>query len=475
MKNPSSTLSLPNPTPLLLAMGALVAWVLLSSDAGPEGIWLIVALLLPVAGAIMYFLANRPDVGILVLCVAAAMPRFYAMLGGLKARPEHVVIGLLCLAAPVWWKKSAEPVRWIAPDFWLLGYIFFNFLSSYVMSVSPPQTLKWAAQQFLVMLAYFLLRITIVEPKTLRRVMHILIMLGAVEGAYAVLSFFSNLLFDTTFGIGPNQYGSYPGTYGAMYEANILGAFCGACLIMTLVVYFQERKRIFLVAAGLAFAGWVIALSRAAIGGVVIAAMLLAFVERKTHLIDRRGVKAVAATLLVVSLALAPAVVPMYVERFSTVSDLAEDDNTAWRLTTFAVAVDDIARHPILGNGTSSFQLLITGEEMGFGQDTEETGAWISNIELRVVHDTGAVGFAAFLAFLIALWICCRKVLRKNRSPELLALLFSGVVYCFTFQATEATLLAFSWVHLGLIACAVAMYQNAGVDMNKDAREAGAS
>src|SRR5260370_17567737 len=77
MTNPSSTLSLPNPKPLLLTMGALVAWVLLSSDAGPEGIWLIVALLLPVAGAIMYFLANRPDVGILVLCVAAAMPRFY--------------------------------------------------------------------------------------------------------------------------------------------------------------------------------------------------------------------------------------------------------------------------------------------------------------------------------------------------------------------------------------------------------------
>jgi O-antigen ligase len=411
---------------------------------------------------------------VLVLFVAAAIPRFYATLGGLKARPEHVVIGLLCLAAPFWWKKRAEPLRWIAADFWLLAYIFFNFLSSLVMSVSPPQTMRWAAQQMLAMLAYFLLRITITEPKTLRRAVHILVVLGALEGVYGVLCFFSNLFFGTTIGVTLEQYGTYPGTFGAMYEANILGAFCGACLIITLVVYLQERRRIFLVASGLTFAGLLVAASRAALGAFAIAALMLVFAGRKWHLIDRRAVKAVAGTLLIVSLALAPAIVPTYVERFSTVSNLAEDDNTAWRLTTFAVAADDIARHPILGNGTSSFQLLITGEEMGFGQDTEETGSWIGNLELRVVHDTGALGFAVFLAFLATLWLTSRKVQRKNRSPELLALMLSGVVYCFTFQATEATLLAFSWVHLGLIACAVAMYQNVDTNMNKDAREAAA-
>jgi hypothetical protein len=29
------------------------------------------------------------------------------------------------------------------------------------------------------------------------------------------------------------------------------------------------------------------------------------------------------------------------------------------------------------------------------------------------------------------------------------------VVYCVAFQATEGTILAFTWVHLGLIGCAV--------------------
>jgi hypothetical protein len=34
------------------------------------------------------------------------------------------------------------------------------------------------------------------------------------------------------------------------------------------------------------------------------------------------------------------------------------------------------------------------------------------------------------------------------------------VVYAITFQATEGTLLEFFWVHIGLIGCAIAVYQN---------------
>jgi len=49
-------------------------------------------------------------------------------------------------------------------------------------------------------------------------------------------------------------------------------------------------------------------------------------------------------------------------------------------------------------------------------------------------------------------------VLKREFSVELLALLLSGVVYSITFQATEGTLLAFPWVQLGLIGCAVTLF-----------------
>jgi hypothetical protein len=52
------------------------------------------------------------------------------------------------------------------------------------------------------------------------------------------------------------------------------------------------------------------------------------------------------------------------------------------------------------------------------------------------------------------------KILKRELHPELLALLLAGVVYGVTFQATEGTLLEFFWVHIGLIGCAVSIYQN---------------
>jgi uncharacterized membrane protein YidH (DUF202 family) len=42
----------------------------------------------------------------------------------------------------------------------------------------------------------------------------------------------------------------------------------------------------------------------------------------------------------------------------------------------------------------------------------------------------------------------------------MLAALFCGcVLYAITFQATEATMLAFTWIHIGLLAAAVAILQ----------------
>src|SRR5262249_20247452 len=82
---------------------------------------------------------------------------------------------------------------------------------------------------------------------------------------------------------------------------------------------------------------------------------------------------------------------------------------------------------------------------------------WIGNTELRVLHDTGIVGLLTFMVFVVSLVWLARKALKRESCPELIALLAGGAVYSITFQATEGTLLAFSWVHLGLIGCAVAI------------------
>src|SRR5262249_8258758 len=203
-----------------------------------------------------------------------------------------------------------------------------------------------------------------------------------------------------------------------------------------------------------------VSLSRAAMIASVIAAAVTAVVLLKAKLLDWRGVRNVAATMVVTTLILMPAIAPLYLERFSTLdaSAIPRDPETTLRLVTMAVALEDIKEHPILGNGTSSFQLAVSARELGLESGSDEVNMFIGNFEVRLLHDTGIIGLAAFCAFLATLMVSCWKLLRRSLHAEVLALMLSGLVYCLTFQASEGTLLEFSWVPLGLLACAVAIY-----------------
>jgi O-antigen ligase len=156
-------------------------------------------------------------------------------------------------------------------------------------------------------------------------------------------------------------------------------------------------------------------------------------------------------------LAVAPAIVSLYQERLKNVSvtDVAEDDTIGGRLLINALALQDILENPFFGTGTASFQLMPGAQQLG----DDPTIMWIGNTELRIMHDTGSVGLAVFISFLFFLVMGSVKVLKREAHPELLALLLSGVVYSIAFQATEGTLLAFTWVHLGLIGCALALFR----------------
>jgi O-antigen ligase len=137
------------------------------------------------------------------------------------------------------------------------------------------------------------------------------------------------------------------------------------------------------------------------------------------------------------------------------IGEPAVDPNTLTRIVQVSSAFEEVLKHPMLGGGTSSFQLAFDWQSLG--EEWEDQG-WIGNTEMRVLHDTGAVGLVIFMAFLVSLYRRSRKVLKAESNPELVALLASALVYCISFQATEGTLLAFAWVHLGLIGCAISIF-----------------
>ncbi|HEY3768793.1 MAG TPA: O-antigen ligase family protein [Candidatus Angelobacter sp.] len=435
---------------------------------------MVAIVILPfVTGGLVYFLSKRPIAAVVAVVAAGAMARLYVDLFGMKARPEHFATVLFCLALPFWKRYQWPRPRWALADLFLVLYMAANLLSSLIMSVDPPKTFRWAMQQVLVILPYFLLRIFCFDRERFRKAFNILLIVGAAQAAIGVFCFFSNLAFDTEFGMEMGQYGAIPGTYGVDYEANILGAISAAAFVMMLVMYLKERRPILLWGTAVTFAGMLIALARSAIVASVIAVGLFAILSIKAGLIDMSGFKRVVGALLVTCMVIVPFIIPLYVDRFSTidVSDISADDDTAFRVVALVTAMDGITAHPILGNGTSSFQLLVSYSDMDLGDS--DKGTWISNTELRVLHDTGIVGFGLLLCFLGNLAWRAVKILKQEWIAELLALLLACVVYAITFQATEGTLMEFFWVHIGLLGCAISVYENQLKQANSNSNSSG--
>lgn len=470
MKIGSSTASIPNPTPLLflIAATALLLW---PDASGVTALLVGAAVVAPIA---VFLLSYSAAVAMVALVAASAIPRLYVEIGGLKARPEHVIGGIMCLCMVFLKKKRRQPVQWMWPDYMLMAYAALNLFSSLFRSIDPRQTIKWAMQQVLVILAYFFLRVLIEDRKGLHKAVMALLAVGSITVAYGIICFYSNLVFGSEFGVTVDQYGDIPATYGLQFEANILGSYSGALAVMMLVIYLYDRRTRFLAGFVLGLAAMGISLSRGALGATLVGLLVVALFSMKKRLLTGELLLRVTqATLLAVILVL-PAVISQYTERFSTVdiSDPASDPNTLTRLVQVGSAFDEVLKHPVWGGGTSSFQLAFDWQSLG--AEWEDQG-WIANTEMRVLHDTGLIGLLVFSAFLVSLYRRSRRVLKFESNPELVALLASATVYGVAFQATEGTILAFTWVHLGLIGCAVSIFFTAEINQAKGLNQTASS
>ena len=107
MKIGSSTASIPNPTSLLFLLTA-TALFLWPDALGMTALLVTAAILVPLAA---YWLSESPGAAVIVLVTASAIPRLYVEIAGLKARPEHIIAGIMCISVLFLRKKRRQPVR----------------------------------------------------------------------------------------------------------------------------------------------------------------------------------------------------------------------------------------------------------------------------------------------------------------------------------------------------------------------------
>jgi len=446
----------------------VLGWLIATEDISRTGL-----LLLGIAGivSVLAIVSSKFPIGALSLLVtSAAMPRFAGTILNLHVRAEHVAIGLVVLmtAFEVSKGKVRPRFEFRSFDYCLIAYVVLNFVTSAVTSPEPQMTIRWAALNALAVLPYFLTRILVRSERALYKTFLILLLVGAAESAYGIIVFLSHYAFGTAVGVELEQYGATSAVYGTQYEPNLFGSYaaCSAIMFLALFVLTPARERRWWYSGGLAITmlGATISLARSVFVALPIVALIVLRIAWKKGLFRLKAVVPLIAGIGLL-LAVSPLVVNVIRERFSTIelNDIASDDTTWERLIQMGIALEDVQAHPILGTGTASFHLFFDPADYpeGFAGDAEEPG-WISNTPLRILHDTGVVGLVIFLFFVGSLVVGVRAAVKKATGTSLMVLtaIFCGsVLYAITFQATEATMLSFTWIHIGLLAAAVAKLQ----------------
>jgi len=442
----------------ILAAGSL-AVVILYLAATESLVW--VPFVFGALVGLVALLMRWPHGAIIELLVAGSIPRWFVSVSSWNAKPEHMVAAAcggvllfrLCTKSHTW--QRLEKL-----DLLLLAFLAANYFSSYTFSPNAASTLRWALLQTVAVSPFFLIRQLVTTREQFDRVMRWWLWVGALEASFGILCYLSHLFFGTDVGVTLFFYiGFIPGVHGSMWEPNIFGSYCTCFAVMYLYYYLagERRNAWFMVAFAISTVALLLSLARQAwvclilVGGAVLLYNLRPTATHRT----RKQWKRLAFTSTVILFAFWVALTAMrdLSERLSTlsISQAAEDPTVVQRAALIALAMQDIQRHPIVGLGSSSFQLLYLGGDdsyQGVGQ------AWLGSFFFRVVHDTGIIGMALLGWFIVNLGRRALRVLsvRRPTNTAVGALLAGAGVMLIAYQLTDASTLAFTWIHLGLLA-----------------------
>jgi O-antigen ligase len=234
---------------------------------------------------------------------------------------------------------------------------------------------------------------------------------------------------------------------------------------MLLVLYFLSDRKPAWLLTGLIVAlyAMVASLAKAALLSFAVVSILLAFLGLVMRALRPKKLLLLAGCLILFVPPIALTRGRDIAERLTNLTEgRLQDDSAADRSAVDRSAVDrivawtatigDIRQHPILGNGTASFQLMADVTLLPILGDRP----WVGNTPIRILHDTGLVGLLLFGSVFLGIGAQVKNIINlKRQGREIVIALSAGcLIYTFAFMATEGKMLSFFWVHTGLLASA---------------------
>lgn len=408
-----------------------------------------------------------PFSGVALLILAALFTRYRFDAGPVSVRPEHIAALAVAAVGVVQVLAQRGRLRFPLPFWFALAWWGMNLISGLFFSPVMATGVQNALRIALLVLTLFLIINLIPDRRHWWWALALFLAAGVAEAAFGIAA---RALFPFGINLGVQVAWNFtePIPYGTFEEGNLFGSHTASWALVLLMLIFaagnlrRPSPRQLWMAGGLLIllGGLFLSLSRAAWLMFAAGAAVVWIVYRRSswHQANRLALLLSAGPFFVfLILALAPYLPASwpFVDRLQSFLSLSSDPTFSARLQDWGLAWHEWLRRPWSGWGPGSFVDI-------YGI-LRAHPAWISNLTLRLLQETGLIGALAFAGYLVTLVLPALKVgTRQPRPLDRAALLGLTISYLalvgLAYQSTDGIWLAASWVHAGLIASGVRVF-----------------
>jgi len=374
---------------------------------------------------------------------------------GVNVTPERLLVAPLLLLSL--FVLLVSPRLAIKKNSLLLLAWFAVGLASSVFGPADIWSIKMAAVQAVALSYYF---ITVVSAPNLvsafnsRFFIWLTFLWGPIFSIVYASVYLSELpdylLFLTQEGSGGTRL------RGTITEANLFGVFVIFFILVVLAI--NQKKRIWwwLVMFGLN-ASLVFSFSRAPWGSLLLSLFFYYYFISPKKIGSKELVKYLSVFLVLFFLSFFLAY--LIFSTFGEYEIIGRLHSIQTRLVMWGLAVESFLDRPIIGSGFYSFSAIFDYAPALVGSDTYRS-AWISNLPLALIHDTGVIGFLLFFGFVTVSvvrgwravrWVAIANVEGRFRARLGAALLCFVIVLLVSSLSIPAHSLAFFWVAFALL------------------------
>jgi hypothetical protein len=367
-----------------------------------------------------------PRLLLTMLVAATFVTRFRIAVAGFHFLPEHFAAACLLLRLTLDGKSGA--IRRVLRDrtvLLLAVFIVWEAIVSLLQAPNPAKSLPivgWLALDWVLLIA------VLATWQDSARLERLTARFNVTLAMIAVLLWLAYVAAGSALGTQGGYAGGGRAVFAVSWEANVLASTVAVWGFVGLSSRDASVQRLARIGAPLAIAAIAVSFTRSAVIGLALA--LIVWTASGDRLAARKAVRLAAVTLgAVVILGFVHQVATPVEKRFTKLLAL-NSGSAAFRLESVRTASTDLSGiNAIVGRGAESFGQLHS--------DPTRPGqpAYIGELPLQIVYDSGLIGFALLAAAVATL----RPFARKHTGRAL------GVITVYLVAATATSPFWFGW------------------------------